>query len=158
MLAPHTHSIFLSPAPPFLAGNLLFHLVGHQDVVRDLSFAPGNPSSILVSASRDKTLRVWDLGQNGKPQLVGPASWTLLGEGPKSKFPIWFFNPPPPTHPFPFLFFIFFFFVVSETIESAFWTFAVGLQLLHFSRRSNALLRGWREIGELSLHGKGCVV
>ncbi|XP_070807065.1 WD repeat and SOCS box-containing protein 2 isoform X1 [Pituophis catenifer annectens] len=58
-------------------GNLLFHLVGHQDVVRDLSFAPGNPCSILVSASRDKTLRVWDLGQNGKQLKVlsGHLQW-----------------------------------------------------------------------------------
>ncbi|NXA44246.1 WSB2 protein, partial [Eudromia elegans] len=44
-------------------GHLLFSLLGHQDVVRDLSFAP-NGSLILVSASRDKTLRVWDLSRD----------------------------------------------------------------------------------------------
>ncbi|KAL7986799.1 hypothetical protein Chor_013082 [Crotalus horridus] len=104
-------------------GNLLFNLVGHQDVVRDLSFAPGHRSSILVSASRDKTLRIWDLGQNGKRELRK----SLVSQTT-------------------FLF---------ETIESAFWTFAVGLQLLHFSRRSNALLRGWREIGEFKPTRKG---
>uniref|UniRef100_A0A670ZV68 Uncharacterized protein n=1 Tax=Pseudonaja textilis TaxID=8673 RepID=A0A670ZV68_PSETE len=56
---------------------MLFHLAGHQDVVRDLSFAPGNPCSILVSASRDKTLRVWDLSQNGKQLKVlsGHLQW-----------------------------------------------------------------------------------
>ncbi|NXU16840.1 WSB2 protein, partial [Pardalotus punctatus] len=46
-------------------GHLLFSLLGHQDVVRDLSFAP-NGSPILVSASRDKTLRVWDLSRDGR--------------------------------------------------------------------------------------------
>ncbi|NXK49306.1 WSB2 protein, partial [Chauna torquata] len=46
-------------------GHLLFSLLGHQDVVRDLSFAP-NGSLILVSASRDKTLRVWDLSRDGR--------------------------------------------------------------------------------------------
>ncbi|XP_039188518.1 WD repeat and SOCS box-containing protein 2 [Crotalus tigris] len=58
-------------------GNLLFNLVGHQDVVRDLSFAPGHRSSILVSASRDKTLRIWDLGQNVKQLKVlsGHSQW-----------------------------------------------------------------------------------
>uniref|UniRef100_A0A8C9FX13 Uncharacterized protein n=1 Tax=Pavo cristatus TaxID=9049 RepID=A0A8C9FX13_PAVCR len=43
--------------------HLLFSLLGHQDVVRDLSFAP-NGSLILVSASRDRTLRVWDLSRD----------------------------------------------------------------------------------------------
>ncbi|KAM6423036.1 WD repeat and SOCS box-containing protein 2 isoform 2-T3 [Liasis olivaceus] len=58
-------------------GGLLFNLLGHQDVVRDLSFAPGKSCSILVSASRDKTLRVWDLGQNGKQLKVlsGHVQW-----------------------------------------------------------------------------------
>ncbi|CAI5797722.1 repeat and SOCS box-containing 2 [Podarcis lilfordi] len=51
-------------------GRLLFNLSGHQDVVRDLSFAPGDSRSILISASRDKTLRVWDLSQNGKQLKV----------------------------------------------------------------------------------------
>ncbi|XP_063000323.1 WD repeat and SOCS box-containing protein 2 [Elgaria multicarinata webbii] len=58
-------------------GCLLFNLLGHQDVVRDLSFAPGESCSILVSASRDKTLRVWDLSQNGKQLKVlsGHVQW-----------------------------------------------------------------------------------
>lgn len=36
----------------------------HTDVVRDLTFAPDG-SLMLVSASRDKTLRVWDLKDDG---------------------------------------------------------------------------------------------
>uniref|UniRef100_A0ABM5F1Z2 WD repeat and SOCS box-containing protein 2 isoform X1 n=2 Tax=Pogona vitticeps TaxID=103695 RepID=A0ABM5F1Z2_9SAUR len=58
-------------------GCLLFNLSGHQDVVRDLSFAPGESCSVLVSASRDKTLRVWDLSQNGKQLKVlsGHVQW-----------------------------------------------------------------------------------
>ncbi|KAH0625433.1 hypothetical protein JD844_014939 [Phrynosoma platyrhinos] len=58
-------------------GCLLFSLSGHQDVVRDLSFVPGESGSILVSASRDKTLRIWDLSQNGKQLkvLCGHVQW-----------------------------------------------------------------------------------
>lgn len=37
----------------------------HTEVVRDLTFAPDG-SLILVSASRDKTLRVWDLKDDGR--------------------------------------------------------------------------------------------
>ncbi|NXD18653.1 WSB2 protein, partial [Nothocercus nigrocapillus] len=57
-------------------GHLLFSLLGHQDVVRDLSFAP-NGSLILVSASRDKTLRVWDLSRDGRQVqvLTGHVQW-----------------------------------------------------------------------------------
>uniref|UniRef100_A0A663DQT1 SOCS box domain-containing protein n=1 Tax=Aquila chrysaetos chrysaetos TaxID=223781 RepID=A0A663DQT1_AQUCH len=57
-------------------GHLLFSLLGHQDVVRDLSFAP-NGSLILVSASRDKTLRVWDLSRDGRQVQVlsGHVQW-----------------------------------------------------------------------------------
>ncbi|KFU86123.1 WD repeat and SOCS box-containing protein 2, partial [Chaetura pelagica] len=57
-------------------GHLLFSLVGHQDVVRDLSFAP-NGSLILVSASRDRTLRVWDLSRDGRQVQVlsGHVQW-----------------------------------------------------------------------------------
>ncbi|KFV77407.1 WD repeat and SOCS box-containing protein 2, partial [Dryobates pubescens] len=57
-------------------GHLLFSLLGHQDVVRDLSFAP-NGSLILVSASRDKTLRVWDLSRDGRQiqVLSGHVQW-----------------------------------------------------------------------------------
>lgn len=57
-------------------GRLLFNLSGHQDVVRDLSFTT-NGSLILVSASRDKTLFVWDLKKDGKliQVLVGHIQW-----------------------------------------------------------------------------------
>lgn len=37
----------------------------HTDIVRDLTFAPDG-SLMLVSASRDKTLRVWDLKDDGR--------------------------------------------------------------------------------------------
>ncbi|XP_038619270.1 WD repeat and SOCS box-containing protein 2 isoform X2 [Tachyglossus aculeatus] len=57
-------------------GRLLLNLAGHQDVVRDLSFAP-NGNLILVSASRDKTLRIWDLRREGKQiqVLLGHLQW-----------------------------------------------------------------------------------
>uniref|UniRef100_A0A8I3ZZJ6 WD repeat and SOCS box-containing protein 2 n=1 Tax=Callithrix jacchus TaxID=9483 RepID=A0A8I3ZZJ6_CALJA len=57
-------------------GLLLLNLSGHQDVVRDLSFTPSG-SLILVSASRDKTLRIWDLNKHGKQiqVLSGHLQW-----------------------------------------------------------------------------------
>ncbi|XP_030647367.1 WD repeat and SOCS box-containing protein 2 [Chanos chanos] len=57
-------------------GKLLYELRGHESIVRDLAFAP-NGSLTLVSASRDKTLRVWDLNKKGKEPhvLVGPTHW-----------------------------------------------------------------------------------
>ncbi|KAM4049532.1 WD repeat and SOCS box-containing protein 2 isoform 2-T2 [Anomaloglossus baeobatrachus] len=57
-------------------GRLLFNLSGHQDVVRDLSFAK-NGSLTLVTASRDKTLRIWDLKKDGKliQVLTGHVQW-----------------------------------------------------------------------------------
>uniref|UniRef100_UPI00398F2525 WD repeat and SOCS box-containing protein 2 isoform X2 n=1 Tax=Pristiophorus japonicus TaxID=55135 RepID=UPI00398F2525 len=45
--------------------HLLFNLKGHQSVVRSFAFI-SNENFMLVSASRDKTLRVWDLKQDGK--------------------------------------------------------------------------------------------
>lgn len=48
-----------------LTGKLLLNLMDHTEVVRDLTFAPDG-SLILVSASRDKTLRVWDLKDDGR--------------------------------------------------------------------------------------------
>ena len=42
----------------------MLELLGHTDVIRDLNFAP-DASLRLVSASRDGTLRVWQL-QNGR--------------------------------------------------------------------------------------------
>lgn len=47
----------------------------HTEVVRDLTFAPDG-SLILVSASRDKTLRVWDLKDDGNV-------WTLSALTPE---------------------------------------------------------------------------
>lgn len=47
------------------SGKLLFTLSGHQALVRDLVFAP-NGNLTLVSASRDKTLRIWDLAKKGQ--------------------------------------------------------------------------------------------
>lgn len=57
-------------------GCLLFNLAGHQDVVRDVSFST-NQSLILVTASRDKTLRIWDLKKDGKllHVLSGHTNW-----------------------------------------------------------------------------------
>uniref|UniRef100_A0A8C7A3J2 Uncharacterized protein n=1 Tax=Nothoprocta perdicaria TaxID=30464 RepID=A0A8C7A3J2_NOTPE len=65
---------------PLSAGHLLFSLLGHQDVVRDLSFAP-NGSLILVSASRDKTLRVWDLSRDGRSLSQVQVTHFGAGEG-----------------------------------------------------------------------------
>ncbi|OXB59646.1 hypothetical protein ASZ78_016537 [Callipepla squamata] len=45
-------------------GKLLLNLMDHTEVVRDVTFAPDG-SLLLVSASRDKTLRVWDLKDDG---------------------------------------------------------------------------------------------
>lgn len=57
-------------------GKLLLNLVDHVEVVRDLTFAPDG-SLILVSASRDKTLRVWDLKDDGNMMKVlrGHQNW-----------------------------------------------------------------------------------
>lgn len=46
------------------AGNAVFDLHGHEGVVRDLVF-PQNGSLTLISSSRDKTLRIWDLAHKG---------------------------------------------------------------------------------------------
>ncbi|XP_012581556.1 PREDICTED: WD repeat and SOCS box-containing protein 1 [Condylura cristata] len=55
---------------------LLLNLVDHTEVIRDLTFAPDG-SLILVSASRDKTLRVWDLKDDGNMMKVlrGHQNW-----------------------------------------------------------------------------------
>lgn len=44
------------------------NLMDHTDIVRDLTFSPDG-SLVLVSASRDKTLRVWDLKDDGEGTL-----------------------------------------------------------------------------------------
>ncbi|KYO31736.1 WD repeat and SOCS box-containing protein 2 isoform A [Alligator mississippiensis] len=71
-------------------GHLLFNLSGHQDVVRDLSFTP-NGNLILVSASRDKTLRVWDLSRDGKQVQVlsGHMQWVLASRGHRNAAHTW---------------------------------------------------------------------
>uniref|UniRef100_A0A673J711 Uncharacterized protein n=1 Tax=Sinocyclocheilus rhinocerous TaxID=307959 RepID=A0A673J711_9TELE len=55
---------------------LLLNLMDHTDIVRDLTFAPDG-SLVLVSASRDKTLRVWDLKDDGNMVKVlrGHQNW-----------------------------------------------------------------------------------
>uniref|UniRef100_A0A671KWJ3 WD repeat and SOCS box-containing protein 1 n=1 Tax=Sinocyclocheilus anshuiensis TaxID=1608454 RepID=A0A671KWJ3_9TELE len=50
-------------------GKLLLNLMDHTDIVRDLTFAPDG-SLVLVSASRDKTLRIWDLKDDGEDQML----------------------------------------------------------------------------------------
>uniref|UniRef100_A0A8C1D6Y2 WD repeat and SOCS box containing 2 n=1 Tax=Cyprinus carpio carpio TaxID=630221 RepID=A0A8C1D6Y2_CYPCA len=60
------------------SGNLRFTLTGHLAPVRDLVFTP-NGSLTLVSASRDKTLRIWDLAKKGaSPHVLrGPNYWVF---------------------------------------------------------------------------------
>lgn len=62
--------------PVLCSGKLLFTLTGHQALVRDLVFAP-NGSLTLVSASRDKTLRIWDLAKKGQSDFSFSFSATL---------------------------------------------------------------------------------
>ncbi|XP_023228174.1 WD repeat and SOCS box-containing protein 1-like isoform X1 [Centruroides sculpturatus] len=45
-------------------GNLILELVDHRSIVTDLSFSPDG-SLILLSASYDGTLKLWDLNDNG---------------------------------------------------------------------------------------------
>jgi len=64
---------------------VLLELLDHTDVIRDLNFAP-DASLRLVSASRDGTLRVWQL-----PSLVNGISSSLqsavrLLDGGQSKW------------------------------------------------------------------------
>ncbi|XP_077377192.1 WD repeat and SOCS box-containing protein 2 [Festucalex cinctus] len=57
-------------------GVAMLDLSGHEGVVRNLLFLP-NGSLTLVSSSRDKTLRVWDLPHKGKKVQVlsGHKDW-----------------------------------------------------------------------------------
>uniref|UniRef100_A0A3Q1HIR2 SOCS box domain-containing protein n=1 Tax=Anabas testudineus TaxID=64144 RepID=A0A3Q1HIR2_ANATE len=59
-----------------LTGCALFDLHGHEGVVRDLVF-PQNGTLTLISSSRDKTLRIWDLAEKGKKVQVlsGHKDW-----------------------------------------------------------------------------------
>jgi len=50
-------------------GNAVFDLHGHEGVVRDLVF-PQNGTLTLISSSRDKTLRIWDLAHKGARTVV----------------------------------------------------------------------------------------
>lgn len=45
-------------------GEAVFDLHGHEGIVRHLVF-PQNGTLTLVSSSRDKTLRIWDLAHKG---------------------------------------------------------------------------------------------
>ncbi|XP_076126000.1 WD repeat and SOCS box-containing protein 2 isoform X1 [Alosa pseudoharengus] len=59
-------------------GEALYDLKGHQSVVRELVFPP-NGTLTLVSGSRDKTLRIWDLTSTGRTchVLSGHRGWVL---------------------------------------------------------------------------------
>ncbi|XP_054628431.1 WD repeat and SOCS box-containing protein 2 isoform X1 [Dunckerocampus dactyliophorus] len=59
-----------------LTGVAVFDLHGHEGVVRHLVF-PRNGTLTLVSSSRDKTLRIWDLMHKGKQVQVlsGHKDW-----------------------------------------------------------------------------------
>ncbi|XP_068616926.1 WD repeat and SOCS box-containing protein 2 [Brachionichthys hirsutus] len=59
-----------------LTGHAVFDLHGHEGVVRNLIF-PQNGTLTLISSSRDKTLRIWDLAQKGKrvQVLSGHKDW-----------------------------------------------------------------------------------
>lgn len=59
-----------------LTGEAVFDLHGHEGVVRDLVF-PQNGTLTLISSSRDKTLRIWDMAHKGKKVhvLSGHKDW-----------------------------------------------------------------------------------
>ncbi|XP_006811797.1 WD repeat and SOCS box-containing protein 1-like [Saccoglossus kowalevskii] len=59
-------------------GEILHYLIDHKEVIRDLAFAPDG-SLMLVSASRDKTLKVWDLNDDGNMAITlkGHPKWVF---------------------------------------------------------------------------------
>ena len=59
-----------------LPGTLMLELVDHRDVIRDLKFAP-DESIRLLSASRDGTLKLWELEDDGNMSktLKGNSGW-----------------------------------------------------------------------------------
>ncbi|XP_033748705.1 WD repeat and SOCS box-containing protein 1-like [Pecten maximus] len=56
-------------------GNLLMELIDHRDCIKEINFAPDR-SLLFVSASRDGTLKIWDLNDDGNmtKTLRGKAS------------------------------------------------------------------------------------
>ena len=54
----------------------MLELVDHREVIRDLKFAPDS-SLLMVSASRDGMLKVWDLADDGNMMktLRGVCKW-----------------------------------------------------------------------------------
>ncbi|KAM6965683.1 WD repeat and SOCS box-containing protein 2 [Aplochiton taeniatus] len=59
-----------------ITGDALYDLKGHEGVVRNLVF-PQNGKLTLISSSRDKTLRIWDLSR--KASFVGKKVHVLSG-------------------------------------------------------------------------------
>ncbi len=57
-------------------GQLLHELLSHREVIRDLKFAPDG-SMRLASASRDGTIKMWDLADDGNmyKTLKGDSKW-----------------------------------------------------------------------------------
>lgn len=64
-------------------GNLLMELIDHRDWIKEINFAPDR-SLLFVSASRDGTLKVWDLNDDGnmtktlrgKASMVNTCKWS----------------------------------------------------------------------------------
>lgn len=57
-------SVFFNSCSTSAVGQLLLELLDHRDVIRDIKFAPDG-SMRLVSGSRDNTLKVWDMDDDG---------------------------------------------------------------------------------------------
>ncbi|XP_064619011.1 WD repeat and SOCS box-containing protein 1-like isoform X2 [Lineus longissimus] len=57
-------------------GKLMLELIDHREVIRDLKFAPDG-SLLLVSGSRDGTLKVWDIHDDGNmtKTMRGISKW-----------------------------------------------------------------------------------
>lgn len=59
-----------------VVGDLLLELIDHKDVIRDLKFAPDG-SMRLISASRDGTLKLWEMNDDGNMSktMRGTGKW-----------------------------------------------------------------------------------